>query len=310
MNHALKLLIGLLFISSFAFGQTERRINKNYNNSDFQSLEINNSFGDIEISPYSGDKIEVLIVVSVEKVKGYEASEFLNNIKFDFAEKGSTLVITTIKPEDKVKYKKVENFSMDYIVKIPENLNVTINNSFGDIKINGTSGNLKLRLRHGDCFIAYANGNENSVDVQFGDVRIEAISMTKIDMQHGDLHIEKGHDLTLNTQFGDINIDRLGGKSVFEIAHGDLEIDNVSSKFNALEIEIQFGDVDIHGLSNFDLEIQLKGTFTDFSYNNQWTVNERSNGINSSNYTIQTFTGAPSGKTLKINASHSDVDLD
>lgn len=310
MNRSLKLIIGLLFVSSLAFGQAERRINKEYDNSVFKSLQINNSFGDIEITPYSGSKIEVLIVVSVEKVKGWEASEFLDNIAFDFVESGSTLAITTRKPEDKVKHKKIENFSMDYKVKIPENLNVEINNSFGDLKMNGTSGTLKVKLRHGDCFIAYANGKENDLDVQFGDVRIEAISKTKIDMQHGDLHIEKAHDLMVNSQFGDININRLGGNSVFDVAHGDLEIDNLSSKFNALEIEVQFGDVDIHGLGELDVEMQLLGNFAEFSYDHSWAVSSQSNGINTSNFIINTVSGSTSGKRLKIEASHSDVDLD
>src|SRR5690554_318492 len=111
MNYALNILIAVLFTGSLAFGQIEKRINKEFNNSEFTTLEIHNSFGDIIISPYSGSKIEVNITISVENIKGNEASEFLDNIKFDFVEKGNTLVITTIRPEYKGRGNKIENFS-------------------------------------------------------------------------------------------------------------------------------------------------------------------------------------------------------
>lgn len=310
MKYARIIFLGLLFISSIAFGQTEKRVNKEFDNSVFKSLKINNSFGNIEITPYSGSKIEVLIIVSVEKVKGQEAAEFLDNVKFDFIENGSTLIITTKREEAKINWKKIENFRMDYQVKTPDNLNIDINNSFGDVKVNGTSGNLKIKQRHGDCFIAYANGKENDLDIQFGDVRIESIAQSKIDVQHGDLHIEKAHNLVLDSQFGDININRIGGESALDIAHGDLEIDNLSDKFTSLEIEVQFGDIDIHGIADFDLEMKLLGNFAEFSWDKSWLVSGKSNGINSSNYIINTVSGSTSGKTLKIDASHSDVDLD
>ncbi len=310
MKYSTTLLLSLLFISSIALAQTEKKINKEFNSSVFKSLAINNSFGNIEVTAHSGSKIEVLIIVSVEKVKGQEASEFLDNVKFDFVENGSTLTITTKRQEDKINWRKIENFRMDYQVKTPENLNIDINNSFGDVRVNGTSGNLKIKQRHGDCFIAYANGKENDLDIQFGDMRIESISQSKIDVQHGDLHIEKAHSLVLDSQFGDININRIGGKSVLDIAHGDLEIDNLSDKFTSLEIEVQFGDIDIHGITDFDIEMELLGNFAEFSWDKGWLVSGKSNGINSSNYIVKTVSGSTSGKTLKIDASHSDVDLD
>ena len=310
MKSSLKLLIGLLFVSSLAFGQAEKRISKEYDYSVFKSLQINNSFGNIEISPKVGNKIEVLIILSVGNLSGAQANEFLDKVQIDIIEKGNSLDISTHRP-DNAKFKnKVDNFRIDYKVQIPENLNVDLNNSFGDLKINGISGNLKVKLSHGDCFIAYANGNENNLDVQFGDVRIESIAKTKMRIQHGDLHIQKAHDLNLNSQFGDIDIGLLGGKSIFDIAHGDLEVDNLSNKFNGLDIEIQFGDVDINGLSQYDLEMQLSGNFADFSYDNSWYINSKTKGITNSNYNIKTREGSSADKNLKIIASHSDVDLE
>lgn len=310
MKSSLRLLIGLLFVSTLAFGQSEKRITKEYDNSIFKSMQINNSFGNIEITPYSGSKIEVLIILSAKNLSGAKATEFFEKVKFDIAEIGSVLNISTQRPENVKIRNEISNFRIDFKVQIPENLNVDLTNSFGDLRINGISGKLKVKLRHGDCYIAYANGQNNVIDVKFGDVRIESLGKSKVDMQHGDLHVDTAHELTLNSQFGDIHIGKLGGKSIFNIEHGDMDIDNLSSKFNGADIRVQFGDVDISGLTQFDLDLDLSGNFSDFSYDKSWNVKSKSKGITNSSYHIQSLKGATSVKNIKIVASYSDVDLE
>ncbi|NEN24454.1 DUF4097 domain-containing protein [Cryomorpha ignava] len=310
MKYAFLAVIGLLFIHTAALAQNEKRVEKEYSSSDFNSLKINNSFGDIEISPYSGSKIDILIVISANGSKGNDVSELINSVHFDFVENGRTLEITTRRDEKKLKWKGVYEFSMNFKIKMPENVNIDIDNSFGDVRINGTTGVLKLKVQHGDCFVAYANGNENKMDISFGDVRIESMSRANLKIQHGDLRIEKIHDLSLDIQFGDIDIDLMSGTNTLNIAHGDLNIDDVSSKLKSLTIDVQFGDIEIEGLAKEDFEMMLTGTFSDFSWSSSWLVKAKTIGMNNSNYTVHTTADPMNPKKLQITASHSDVDLE
>ncbi len=304
-------LVTCLIFGTVALAQTEKRVEKNYNNSDFTAVKITNSFGDIEVIPHQSSNIDVLIVLTVESSKDKDATEFLNNIDFVFVGNGKTLEITTQNKtrETNFNWKGKMTMNLKFMLKVPENLNIDIKNSFGDVKINGTTGALKLDVQHGDCFIAYANGSNNNLKVMFGDVRIESFSKGEIEMQHGDLNINKAHDLTLDIQFGDIDIDMLGGYSELDIAHGDLEIDAISNKFSGLKIDTQFGDVDIVGLSTQNIDMDLSGTFTDFSFDKSWKRGNSSNGINNVQYRMKSGAGPDYNKLLKITASHSDVDL-
>ena len=309
MKYAFIVLLGWLFLNTAAFAQNEKRVEKEYSSADFNSLKINNSFGDIEISPYSGTKIDILIVVSAKGSKSSNVAEFLNSVHFDFEENGKTLMITTRRDEKKVKWNGIDDFSMNFKVKMPENMNIDIDNSFGDVRINGTAGALKLKVQHGDCFVAYANGTENKMDISFGDVRIEKMNKANLKIQHGDLKIEKMTDLTLDIQFGDISIDVISGDNNLKIAHSDLDIDDTSTEFRSLIIDTQFGDVDIEGLSKENVEITLVGSFADFSWSSGWFVKAKSTGMNNSNYTINTSSNLANPKKIQISASHSDVDL-
>lgn len=296
-------LIVCLIICTGTYAQTEKRVHKEYSSSDFNTLKITSSFGDIEVIPHEGSKIEVLIVVTVENKKIQK--EFLDNFEFSFVENGRTLVIS----ENKFSIKGNVSFTKKITLKVPENLKIDVTSLFGNVKVNGTSGSLKLHVEHGDCFIAYANGLDNDFMVLFGDVRIESLNKSKIVMQHGDLKINKANDIILDIQFGDINMDILGGKSEFKIAHGDLKINEISNKYTALKIGVEFGDVYILGLSAFSIDMDLSGVFSSYSFGKNLSPYDSTKGINDVHYKVKSGSGADSSKILKITASHSDVSL-
>jgi|SRR5690554_4094913 len=308
MKNLIALFLSLV-ISTAAIAQVEKRVHKSFESVNFTDLKIINSFGDIEVTPQKSSKIDVEIVLTADSKSDKKVQEYLDNTEFIFVENGNTLEISTAKSDKNFKSTGKMSYSLKFTLKVPENLNVDIKNSFGDVRINGTTGLLKLKIQHGDCFIAYANGSDNDLKISFGDVRIESINKSHIVIQHGDLKIIDAHDLNLDSQFGDINIDMLSGDNKFKIAHGDLEVYDVLNNFSSLKIDMQFGDIAIVGFSKHRVDMDLSGTFTKYAFDKNWNLGESTKGINDVHYHVKSSSGTGSIKNLKITASHSNVKL-
>lgn len=298
-----------LFIGTIAFGQTENRIEKQYNATEINTLKINNSFGDIKVTPYDGKTIDILIVISADS-KNKNVKEFLDNIKIDASQYDNTVELTTKKVSKNFSFKGVNNFSIDYTIKMPEKTNLAITNSFGDVKIDGISGTLQMNIQHGDVFIGHADSDQNKLDIQFGDLRIDAINALQLTIQHGDITIGKGNSLNMDVQFGDSKIDLLSGACAIKSMHGDVSIKKLSSKLQSLAIDVQFSDLSIDDFGDGHYKVDLSGDFMDYSWDKAWLVRSKNSGMTSHSFKLETPNGAGEATKISIKASHSDVDLD
>lgn len=300
----------VLLLANISLGQTENRIEKKYNSGEITTVKINNSFGDIKVTPYDGTTIDILIVISADDSKDKRVQEFLDNVKINANQYGNTVELTTERATKNISFKGIDNFSIDYTIKMPEKTNLAINNSFGDVRVNGITGTLDLKIQHGDVFIGHADSDQNKFDIQFGDLRIESINQLQLAIQHGDITIGKGNDLSINAQFGDSKIDLLSGSCSIESMHGDVSIDKLSTKLQSLYVDVQFSDVSIDDFGPSYYKIDLSGNFMDYSWDNDWLVRSKNVGINSASFSLETPNGTGNAKNITIKAMHSDVDLD
>lgn len=299
-----------LIIGGTAFGQTENRIEKKYDATVINTVKINNSFGDIKITPYDGKTIDILIVISADDSKDKRVKEFLDNVKIDARQYGNTVELTTERVTKNISFKSIDNFSIDYTIKMPEKTNLAINNSFGDVKIDGIGGTLDLNIQHGDVFIGHADSDQNKLDIQFGDLRIDAVNALQLNIQHGDITVGKGNNLIMDVQFGDSKIDLLSGACSIKSMHGDVSIKKLSSKLRSLAIDVQFSDVSLDDFGDGHYAIDLSGDFMDYSWDDAWLVRSKNSEMNSYSFKLETPNGAGEAKKITIKASHSDVDLD
>lgn len=306
--HALSIIFCVFCLTTSA--QSENRVQKEYPASEIKTLKINNSFGEIKVSPSNGQTIDVLVVISAKDANDKRESDFLDNVVIRARQYGNTVELTTDNTDNGKSWKKVGDFSIDYTVKMPEQTGLVINSSFGDVRLNGSSGLLDLTIQHGDCFIAHAESDQNTIDIQFGDLRIESINRLNLKSQHGDISIDKGNNLTMDVQFGDSEIDLLSGNCRIESQHGDVTIDALSGKLQSLIIDVQFSDVSIDDFGPGHYRVDLTGSFSDFSWDKDWLVRSKHKGNTQSSFTLDTGNGKGEPRKIEIKSSHGDIDLD
>ncbi len=303
------LAVFLLSINTL-IGQTEKKVNNSFNVGEAGSLTIKNSFGDIDIESFDGDKIEVEVTITVETRNQNDVQKYLDKIRIEVNESGNDVSLRTI--NDMNGGNRVKEFSIDYDVKVPRKTSLEIRNSFGNLTIESSEGNLNVDVQHGDASIgkvSSAGDKFHELRVQFGDLKVEGIGNVEIRVQHGDFMIENLNGGDIDLSFGEGNIERLSGRVNMDIQHSEIMIEEVHSDLQNMDVELQFSDFKASGFENSDYEFDMEGSFTDFDFRGNFTLKQREKGMNSESYLM--YSGSePGAKKVRIRGSHSDVNIE
>jgi len=298
----------LFFLLVFcANAQIDEKIKRSFETANSPELSINNSFGDITIKKHNKKIIDVLVEINVVPQKSRDYEKVKDKVRIQIEESGDRLELTTINDLNGI---STEQLEIDYTISIPENTSLKIRNQFGDVWIEGTKSNVYARIQHGDFYCGNIEGKNSSIEVQFGELRLESIADAELEIQHGDFRAQKLKNVEFEVQFSDSEIDHVEGDVTIDVQHSDLSIGVVGIELKVLDIDAQFSDIEIESGLWSVFYMELEGSFTDFSFPGlfkDWIV-YKSKEINSVEYHINDRD--TSGGRIKIDANHSDVDLD
>lgn len=286
--------------------QIDERVEKSFKTGSTPELSIKNSFGDITIYTHSSGIIEVLVEINVVPSNKRNYEKVKNKVRIDVKEIGNRVELKTISELNGI---STEEMSIDYTVMIPESTSLEIYNQFGDVWIEGTKGSIKSRVQHGDLFSGNIEGKDNSIKVQFGELRLESIQGAELEIQHGDFQADALTNVELEIQFSDARINEVSGEIEIDVEHSDLRIEQVSRGVTLLDIDGQFSDINLESGSWQEFSMELEGGFTDFSMPESMKslVNYESKDMHTIEYRINE---KATGKRIRIDANHSDVDFD
>ena len=182
----------------------------------------------------SGDKnlnrIEVAAEIIVEKLDDDDAQELVNNhIQLSLKKRGKKVVlISHYKKSLRNIFRRNPQVQINLTVKIPENIDLEVEDGSGSIEVNGIdgyvmiedgSGNLKLRQVIGDVEIEDGSGSMTVTQID-GNLDIDDGSGNVVvrDVE-GSVYIEDGS--------GSMEIEHIGGSVVVDDGSGSITIDDV-----------------------------------------------------------------------------------
>lgn len=217
-----KIIIMIMFILLGITVSFAQQKNKSFNIGNNGRLEVNISFGDINIDVWSKPEIDVK----------YDEDEDSGS-SFKMIQNGNTLTITSgDDPGD------------DLSLSVPSSINLDLNSAGGDIKINGNitgkvecttaggdiktndiTGNASLNTSGGEVTTGKINGNA-TINSGGGDLKLGVISgMADLGTGGGNItvsDVKKG--LTLRTGGGNVNAANVDGELVVTTGGGNVDV--------------------------------------------------------------------------------------
>jgi hypothetical protein len=238
----------------------KRLINKHYDVTADDKLEIENQFGNVVISTWDKNEITVDIEISAKASSEERAQEIMSEI--DVKDYNSSHIISF-----KTKVGEIHNgknnrgsdndrsFYIDYVIHMPTANRLQLENSFGKTEVPNFKGLVTLTSKFGSLNTGRLD-NVDAIDVEFGKATIAEINNgkvvfkfnkeSKIGKVNGDVKITS--EFSHNVQFNIGNIHEL---TVFESYSG---VRMVVDKALSAQIDVHTSFGSFHNDSEFAIK--------------------------------------------------------
>ncbi|MDN3492102.1 hypothetical protein [Winogradskyella bathintestinalis] len=324
----------------------EKRIKKMFNVAPDVTLNVNNSYGSVDVITWENNRIEFDILIKVTGNDSEKIQDKLDEITVVFS--ASTDVITAITKIRETKsswwiWGKNNNLQLNikYVIKMPISGNVDLTQDYGSINLDRLDGVAKISCDYGKITTKELMADHNDIRFDYSsNCYFEYIKSGKITADYSGFTVAKTKDLNIKADYT---------KSIVEVAenvsyncdYGSLKIDNINNfsgngdylalrlgnVFKNVELKANYGSVKIDRMASKANNIDINADFTgitighDSAYNFDFNIAleyaslRESDGFNFTNkeidHTEKKYEGyhgsKNSGNLIKINSEYGSV---
>jgi hypothetical protein len=279
-----------------------KSVNKSYNVSSSEKLNIDNSFGDVEVHTWSKNEIKVDVTVEVSANAETLAQKIIDGITISDSRSGNEVEFkTTIKGINNSKKEK-STMKVNYQISMPASNPLEIVNQFGATIIPDFKGEVDLTSKFGSLTTGGLS-NVKSVDVEFGKAKIESAANGSVSIKYSSAEIGKlVGNVKLDLEFSSatrINFDNsLTGLNA-NVSYSTINLRPVGDVSASYNISTSFGNFKNKSSVKFDSDEDdddNKGPKFDHNYNGK-----------SGNGSIPVKINSSFGKVILGEASSDDM---
>ena len=267
------LLVLALLAANLAFGQVyerNRSETKSWKVYSQTSLEIVNKYGNINLFNWSKDSVRIEIKAQVKASKEQKADKLFEFIDFEFNDSKYYIVAKTQLRQNQgsfwaelsdlanTVFSGNNKIQIDYDVYLPADMELKLENKFGNIYMTNYQGKLSIDLSNGDLK-AYNLSGQSDITLSFGNATINTIDNGYMDLSYAELNLDSANELQLESKSSEIEIGKLG----------TLQINSRRDKLQVDELSILTGESSFTyiTLDRFEKDIKLKTEFGDLKIN-------------------------------------------
>lgn len=308
----LLLTIPFLGYSNDDFSYSKQKsINKAYIVNSDAGINIDNSYGNIFVTTWNEDKIEIDVLIKVSGNNENWVNQRINAIDVNFiALKNMVTAKTVFENNVSRNNGKNSSFEINYTIKIPKNGTVTLNNKYGNISTTDLFSSTDINCKYGKINLANLNGNSNKIQIsycskstvdffkngniisKYSGLKIDRLARIDLVSDYSEIEIGDGGDVKYNSKYGSVKIDKInsldanGNYLTIDIGlisnqlklytkYSNVSINAIQPKANNITIIAGYTGVDIGFQSNYVFDFDVTVKYADFKYDNELSVNSK-----------------------------------
>lgn len=195
-------------------------------------LQVENSYGDVEIQGTSEEKITVTLHKKIWRRKEDAAREIADELKMVIQEQADRVVISTNKDEFRSK-----NFKLSFKISVPMSMDVVVSNSYGSVEVSDLR-NTDITNRNGEIHASNISG-QLSLNNSYKTIEVENIDA----------------DLELESHNSSVYVSKVKGKAHIVHRYGDIQLDDISG-----DVKVEGSHSEIHG-ENLTGPVELESSY-------------------------------------------------
>lgn len=196
------------------------------------TLRVDDDAGDVSVVGGDVEAVEVRIVKTGNAATEVKAQEHLQDIKVETRQNGNVISLTY--KLDGPQTREVD--TVDFIVTVPTETTVEIENGFGVIDVSDLRGNLTISSSFGDVTVNNIDG-ALTLDNSSGEIRVANVEAgaqdVKVEADFGRINLQKvnGRDITVKSNSGTLDLTDVRATGDLSAASdfGNITIENGSA---------------------------------------------------------------------------------
>ncbi|WP_166925898.1 DUF4097 family beta strand repeat-containing protein [Flavobacterium poyangense] len=220
----------LAFSNNFDFISKQKTIKKTYIVNSNAGIDIENKYGDITVTTWDEDKIDLDITIKVTGKNENWVNERLNSITVDInALKSMVSAVTSLGSSSIMSKGSNNSFEINYVIKIPKNGTVKLSNKYGNIVTGDLVSTTDIFCKYGKIGLGKLNGNNNMVHIEYcQNSSIEYIKGGTIEARYSGLKVTDAGKINLDTNYTDLVV--VGGQSIkYDCNYGKFKFEKIGS---------------------------------------------------------------------------------
>ncbi len=229
-------------------------------------IVINNSFGDVTVSPGEGSSVQVELRKVIFRPTQAEAEEFAGRIRIALREESGRILLENNRSDLAAEHSghREIGFETHFTVHVPRGSTLRIDNSHGGVdvedmgavevtnsyeplRVRRISGPTVLTNRHGSVHAEQVAGTLR-VASRYADVEIQDVDGTAaLDAHHGDVQARSVAALDLKIRHGRLDTEDVGGALSVHGSHASVSASRVMGR---CDVETTWGDVTLSELAD------------------------------------------------------------
>ncbi|SMC66007.1 hypothetical protein [Moheibacter sediminis] len=214
-------------------------LEKTYNVNSNANLNINNKYGNVTMTTWDKNVIEIRVEIKVDGRDNNAVKEKLNSITVDFS--GNLSNVSAITKINNIKGGKKTNISIHYSVKLPKTNSIELRNQYGNLFLDELKGSSNINVDYGNITIGKLHNALNNINLDYvTSAKIDYVKSAVVNIDYSKLEINKAEVLTLNADYTDVTLGDVNDL-INNMDYGNLsatKLDKVSNTADYTNIKI------------------------------------------------------------------------
>jgi hypothetical protein len=257
MKSTFKIALLLFLIPLVGFANTDpkpkqeksKTIKKEYSVDRNATVDIDNKYGNINITTWNQNRVEITVVITVKGNSLSAVEKKLRGIDVDFNATSDLVSAKTKFNNSSSSWSfwgnsKNTSYKVNYTVKMPASNNVKLDNDYGNILINEINGTADINCDYGKIFLGDLNNSNNNINIDYSNgSSINFMKSGSINADYSKLTIDKTNEVKINSDYSNINIGT-ANTVTYNADYGGISVDDVNNiTGNSDYVSIRLGTV-------------------------------------------------------------------
>lgn len=271
-----------MLAAKFAFAETQgwiekvKQFNLSFDARNIVQVNVTNQFGNVKVVHWEKKSIRAEVTVRANAVNNTLIDRYLDNIDIKNNVKNGVVVLQTWMGNSaliQARDRKTSYCTVDYIIYMPDNINLQVNNSFGDVELPDFYAPLQVSVQHGNLKAPVINNTNSQVTMRFSTAQIRELVGATLNSVNSTVRISTAKNVDLNCEKGVLVADNLenikgflkysksflnnlGEEIELNISFtNDLKLGNLNQDLKKLLIQTNYSDIQLPSFSGF-LDVQ------------------------------------------------------